>query len=89
MAVAGPGFVRCHGTGGGCVMAAVAPQAGVAVVPADPLAEDNLVAALLFAVARQEGTARAAGGLVQARGAACFCGCCWSSRVRCDLWGVR
>lgn len=70
-------------------MAAVAPQAGVAVVPADPLAEDNVVAALLFAVARQEGTARATEVVQQTREAACFCGCCWSSRVRCALWGVR
>ena len=41
-------------------MAAVAPRVGV-VVPQDPLAEDNLVAALLFAVVLVAGAALAGG----------------------------
>ena len=72
LAVAGLGFVPGHGAGGGCVMAAVAPQVVVAV-PADVLAEDNLVAALLFAAVI--GPARTARVVQQARQAGLSDGC--------------
>lgn len=48
------------------MMAAVASQVGV-VGPQDLVAEDNLVAALLFAAASVDGAARAAGVMAQAR----------------------
>ena len=65
-------------------MAAVAPQAEV-VVPQDLLAEDNLVAALLFSAAREDGAARAAGLVAQAREVG-LAGGCFYRASRGVLW---
>ena len=64
------------------MIAAVAPQV-VATVPADVLAEDNLVAALLFAAVG--GVSRAAGIVQQARQVGLFGGCFYRASRR-VLW---
>ena len=66
-------------------MAAVAPEARVGVVPQDPLAEDYVVAAVLFAAASEGGTARAAGVVEQAREVGLTGGCFYRGSRR-VLW---